>query len=294
MHMIGDLDMPDQANPTGQRTMPTDACTAGDTDTAGDGSMFTDHDVVRNLHQVVDFDPGLDHRIVERAAIDAGVGADFNIVADAHAPQLWHFLPALIDPGQTKTIATDHDSGVQQGTFTDVRPRQHRNPRHQPAIGADTDPGADHATRSDMHAWPNIGTRLDTAEGVDADTLVDPSRSVDRRTGMDTGFGRAARVHELCGPGIAGIRIFGNERRYRTIHRISVRKDHRCRTGMRQVTPVFRIGQKTQLSGTCVLQRGDTGQALFPGAAQHGIDAVGQLRDRQFYAAFQTIFRRRT
>ena len=46
-----------------------------------------DH-VVTYLDLIVQFDPILDNRIVNGAPIDAGVGADFHIIADTHAAYL--------------------------------------------------------------------------------------------------------------------------------------------------------------------------------------------------------------
>ena len=46
-------------------------------------------------------------RIVQRAAVDRRIGADFHIVADDDATDLRNLDPALALLGKTETIATD-------------------------------------------------------------------------------------------------------------------------------------------------------------------------------------------
>ena len=50
--------------------------------------------VVRNLDLVVELDAVFDDRVFQRAAVDGGIGADFDIVADQHAANLRNFFPA--------------------------------------------------------------------------------------------------------------------------------------------------------------------------------------------------------
>ena len=52
-------------------------------------------DVVRDLHQIIDPCPGTDHRVVDRAPVDRGIGADLDIVLDHHAAELRHRMEAL-------------------------------------------------------------------------------------------------------------------------------------------------------------------------------------------------------
>ena len=62
--------------------MPTDPGAAGDADATGQRAVGADADVMRDLNLVVQLDPVLDHGIFQRAAIDGGVGADLDIIAD--------------------------------------------------------------------------------------------------------------------------------------------------------------------------------------------------------------------
>ena len=57
--------------------------------------MAADHDVVGDLHQVVDLGALADHRVRQRAPVDRGVGADLHVVADDDAADLGHLHAAL-------------------------------------------------------------------------------------------------------------------------------------------------------------------------------------------------------
>ena len=46
--------------------------------------------VVPDLYQVVEARAGADHGILQRTAIDRGIGADLHIVLEDHAPELRH------------------------------------------------------------------------------------------------------------------------------------------------------------------------------------------------------------
>ena len=59
--------------------------------------------VVADLHQVVELDAVFDHGVVERAAVDAGVGADLDVVADTHRAELLDLDPAPLRSARSRS-----------------------------------------------------------------------------------------------------------------------------------------------------------------------------------------------
>ena len=53
-----------------------------DADLTGQDATTTENDVVPDLHQIINHRARADHRVVPGAAIDRGIGADIDIVAD--------------------------------------------------------------------------------------------------------------------------------------------------------------------------------------------------------------------
>src|SRR5207342_2719954 len=102
-----------------------------------------------DLHLVVEADILFEHGVLDRAAIDAGVGADFAIVADAHAAELRHLDPAAGIHRQSETVGADH------------RARMDAHIASEPDSGDQGDTGdqfrarADHAILADDAARPD-------------------------------------------------------------------------------------------------------------------------------------------
>src|SRR5262245_1756717 len=83
--------------------------------------MPTDHDVVGDLHQVVDLGAFADHRVLERAAIDAAIGPDLHVAPDDDPADLGHLEVPLRPHGKTEAILADANAGVQDDAVADER-----------------------------------------------------------------------------------------------------------------------------------------------------------------------------
>ncbi len=93
-HIIADVQVASEHHRTGDHAAGTDAGAARYAAAGRDDGVRTDLDVVRDLNLVIELDPVADDRIVDGAAIDGGVGADFHVSADPHPAELRHFGPA--------------------------------------------------------------------------------------------------------------------------------------------------------------------------------------------------------
>ena len=75
----------------------------------------TDFHVVRDLHQVVDLGAAADDGLAQSRSVDAGAGADLDIVFDAHDPRLGDLAVhralavAFQIQGETESVAA-HDA----------------------------------------------------------------------------------------------------------------------------------------------------------------------------------------
>ena len=98
--------------------MRANAGTASHTHTPGHGRVRTDVHVVADLDQVVEFDAVLDHGVIQRAAVNAGIGANLDIIADAHPTQLLNFFPAPGMRRKAKAISSNDNAGVKNAAFT--------------------------------------------------------------------------------------------------------------------------------------------------------------------------------
>ena len=117
VHAVGQRQMAEHDGAAADGAMRADDRAAGDADATRHGRMPADAHVVADLDQVVELDAVLDHRVVERAAVDAGVGADLHVVADAHGTELLDLDPGALDAARSRS-------------------RRHRSPRPDAAGSA--------------------------------------------------------------------------------------------------------------------------------------------------------------
>src|SRR5471030_537245 len=112
--VIGDVEMSHDTDATADHAVFSYARAAGDTDAAGDGSVRADAHVVRDLDQIVQLDPILHHGVTQRAAVDASIGADFDVVADHHPAELRDLAPDAIVEHDAEAVGANHRAGVHQ------------------------------------------------------------------------------------------------------------------------------------------------------------------------------------
>ena len=166
---------------------------AGNADLGRDRRVCTDVHVVRHLDQVVELDAIFDHGVVERPAVDAGVGADLDVVADHHGAQLLDLFPAAIDRREAETVGADHHAAVQDAARTDRATVAESRVRMQAGVFADARLGTDvrlctdDRRRADLRAGAHEGQRTDVRG------CGDSCRGVDDGTGVHASVERRAR-----------------------------------------------------------------------------------------------------
>ncbi|MDT4869405.1 hypothetical protein FQZ97_1044310 [compost metagenome] len=110
--------MPQYHRTTTHGAVGTDGGAARHPHATGHGRVRPDVHVVADLDQVVELDAVFDHGVIQRTTVDAGVGADLDIVSDAHRAQLLDLDPLAFVRRKTESIGTDHHTRVQHAAFT--------------------------------------------------------------------------------------------------------------------------------------------------------------------------------
>src|SRR5690349_1132191 len=151
--------------------MPADVGAAGDAGAAGDRGVRANAHVVAHLDLVVELDALFEHRIVDRAAIDRGVGADLDVVADAYGADLRNLDPAALFLGDAEAVGADHGTGMDDDARADRATGIYHYPRIQGAVVADRDALADDATRADGGALAELRVLSHDCGGMHARLL---------------------------------------------------------------------------------------------------------------------------
>src|SRR5262249_54731507 len=154
LHAVGDLEMAEDLRGGADRAVPADAGAARHPGAARHRRVRSDAAVVADLDLVVELDAVLDHRIVERAAVDGGVGADLDVVADAHHADLGNLDPA---PGlvlrAAEPVGADHRAGMHDDPLAEGAAVIHHHARIKAAPASDAHAVADDAARANGYVF---------------------------------------------------------------------------------------------------------------------------------------------
>src|SRR5262249_20639423 len=153
---------------------------AGDADIGHDHAMPADRDVVGDLHEVVDLGALADHRIAERAAIDAAVGTDLHVVLDDDAAHLGHFEVPPGPHGKAEAVLADAHARMQQHAVADQRVRD-AGAGADVAVAADGAAIAHHGAGRHHRAAPDLRLAADNRAWLDAHVLLDDGARMHRR-----------------------------------------------------------------------------------------------------------------
>lgn len=130
-------------------TTAADAGASGDADATGDGGVIADVNVVGHLDLIVELDAIADHRVLDGPSVHGGIGADLNVIADDHGPDLRYLNPTPRVIGQAKTVGSNHHARMQYTACPDDTISANENLRNETTADPDTRSGHDHATRTD-------------------------------------------------------------------------------------------------------------------------------------------------
>jgi hypothetical protein len=129
--------------------------------------MPTDHDVVGDLHEIIDFCPLPDHRAAKSRPIQRTIGANLDIGADNHGTDLRDFFMAALVKFITKTIGTNYGSGLEPDTLAQGALGRDDAAWHQPAIVAQDGTSPDKHLGLQMNAFTEASAGFDHAKGTD-------------------------------------------------------------------------------------------------------------------------------
>src|SRR5262245_25983246 len=208
LHAVDDLDMAVDHRGAADGDVRADVGAAGDADAAGNRGMRADAHVVPDLDLVVELHALLDHGVVERAAVDGRVGADLDVIADAHAPDLRNFYPPAIRGRDAEAVGADHGPGMDDDAFS------------QGAIGVDDYAWIEAALVTDGHALAHYAAR------ADGYALAQPCRRGDHGRWMDAGRLADHRIEELRYAREISVRVFRDDARQLCHLLIFRRQDH--------------------------------------------------------------------
>src|SRR5205814_7233409 len=147
--VIANFAVPNDTSMTANQDTLTDPHTAGNSGLRCDDRILADHNVVRDLHKIVDLCSLLNPGSAKTGAIDGRVGADLDIIVDLYNSKLLNFFLAAIDHLESKSVGANYRTAVNDharanpGAFTNRHSRINQtcrsNDRFMTNIGPCTD-----------------------------------------------------------------------------------------------------------------------------------------------------------
>src|SRR5262249_10354540 len=145
---------------------------------AGNDTVPPNHDVVPDLHEIINFRARTDHGVPESPAVNAAIGADLHVVLDDHTADLRHLEMALGPHGKADPVLPDPRAGRQDPRAAEGRGRG-AGPRPHVAATADPHPIADDRARRDGGAATDLGLPPYHGTGLHRHLLLQPSARMD-------------------------------------------------------------------------------------------------------------------
>lgn len=112
---------------------------AGETGLSGDDDVIFNAAIVGDVDHVVELDAVADGGEAEGGAVDAGVGAELDVVAESESADLREFFPAAGNRSKAEAIGAENDTGVEDGAGADVHAGIDCDARVQARLCADAD-----------------------------------------------------------------------------------------------------------------------------------------------------------
>ena len=244
MHVIGNAEVPQHHRAAAQRTVRANGCAARHANTPGQSRVLANAHVVADLDQVVELHTVFYHRVLQRAPVNAGVGANFDIVANAHCSQLFDFFPSTGIGRKTESIGTDHHTRVQDATRSHDAVFAHGDPGFEDGGRTNARPALHHAQRA------NDSVRMDECRGVHCGSGMNAGCTDRRRSSVFA-------LPELSQPGEIQIWVISHNARApgggNCLH--GGADNDATRLGSRQQMLVFGVAEETQLIARCRFQR---------------------------------------
>src|SRR5665809_100053 len=114
-----DLDMTENADLTAQSHEIAKLGAPRNAGLGHDNAMPSDHHVVPNLHEIINFSPLADYGVLQSPPVDRGVSADFDRILNSHAANLRQFEVAGLAHGKPESVLTDRHAGVDSDIIAD-------------------------------------------------------------------------------------------------------------------------------------------------------------------------------
>ena len=304
MHVVGQPKVTQHDGTATNRAVRANRRAAGHASAACHGAVFSDAYVVADLHQIVELDAVFQHRVLQCATVNAGIGPDLDVVANQHRAELFDFDPAAAVRCKTETVRTNYRTGVDDAALANAAIVADRDMGRKPAARPNACIRANGAMRGNLHPLTHHSAGADADKRTNRHVCADAGGRVDERAGMN-GWRSIRRMQpfpELRDQCKAIVRIVHHNTRAALEGGIAdrARNDHAACCRLRKLVEIFWIAEKRQIVRTGRFQGGQLFDQQLRAAHQFSRHLIGKKPgdinkfERHVVPAFFTLMHART
>src|SRR5437899_6016268 len=161
-HAVADFAVPGHAHLPGQDNVLAYLSGARQAHLGAEHGIFGNNAVVPDLDQIVDFCVAADAGLVQAGAVNTGIGLDFHVVFQHHAPDLRDLVPAAaVVFGKAEAVRADNNAVVQQHVVADLTVFANGHVCVCEKIPADLYAAIDHHMRQDSPVFSDLHVTSD-------------------------------------------------------------------------------------------------------------------------------------
>jgi hypothetical protein len=243
---VGDPDVPRDGAHAADLAVSAHDRAAGHADHGRHDGVGSDADVVSDLDEIVELDPVFDHGVLDRAAVDARVGPDIDIVADADASQLGDPVPALAVVGVAEPVGSEHRTRMDDDPPTDRDVGADVDRSDEARRGPDAAPGSKAAARTEHGVILDDALLLEDAVRTDRGAGSHTRRRMHDRRRMNARRRWCVRSQTRGSARVGELRTLGDQHCARAERGVGGRKDDDGRPRRRKTTRVGRVGHERE------------------------------------------------
>src|SRR5579875_413823 len=275
-----DIEMTDETALTADHHEVAQPGAAGNSCLRDEHALAPDPDVVPDLHEIINHRARADDGVGAGAAVDGGVGADLDVVADDHPAELRHLDEGFLIGREAEAVLAEPRAGIDAHTVA-------YQAVADAGVGADAHVVAEHHARADHRvgadqaAPAELGVVADHRVGFDAAAFAEVDGRIDHRRGGDARKRRRIGIESLRRERVAAIGLRRHQQRdsrRRGAREIGM-DDAGAGAGVAEAVDVFAVVEEAQLVGACDVERRDVAQnqRAVSGAGERRTGAAGDL-----------------
>jgi len=160
---------------SGQNTVILDNGTAGYPALRNKDTIFSNPDIVGNLHQVVNLGSLPNHCLIKPSPINGHVGPNFNILFDHNRANLRNLLIDSIDLVESETVSPYHSTAMNDDPVSNGDPLSNTHVGIDQTSSPDDRLSTDKTTAFNNRPVPDLNLTFNDRERSNADTFADLS-----------------------------------------------------------------------------------------------------------------------